>query len=160
MGKVIKSADKGIKSFEKIFIEDPRRALAIGIFLVVVIVLLVIFWSRIKALVQSIVNKGGMNEDLNDHINQTGETPTLSNVQANLLANKLYQAMKGIATDEDTIYACFNQLKNTADVLKLIAAFGTRDGETLDQWIRGDLNRWEINKLNNNLANKGIAYAF
>lgn len=160
MGKVIKSADKGIRSFEKIFIDDPRRAWAIGIFLVVIIVLLVVFWTRIKSLFQSLVNKGGMNADLDDHITQTGETPTLSNVQFNLLANKLYNAMKGVGTDEDTVFACFNQLRNTADMLKLIAVYGTKDGETLDQWVRGDLSSWEINRLNTNLANKGIAYAF
>ena len=48
----------------------------------------------------------------------------------------------------------------SGSMLKLIAVFGTKDGETLDQWIRGDLNSWEISRLNNNLANKGIAYAF
>ena len=160
MGKIVKSADKGIRSFEKIFIDDPRRAWTIGIFLVIVIVLLVVFWTRIKALFQSLVNKGGLNADLDEHITQTGESPTLSNVQFNLLANKLYNAMKGAGTDEDTVFACFNQLRNTADILKLIAVFGTKDGETLDQWVRGDLTSWEINRLNTNLANKGIAYAF
>lgn len=160
MAKIIKSADKGIRGFEKIFIEDPRRAWTIGIFLVIVIVLMVVFWSRIKSLFQSLVNKGGLNADLDEHITSTGETPTLSGVQFNLLANKLYNAMKGVGTDENTIYACFNQLRNTADMLKLIAVFGTKDGETLDQWIRGDLNSWEISRLNSNLANKGIAYAF
>lgn len=160
MAKIIKSADHGIRGFEKIFIEDPRRAWTIGIFLVIVIVLLVVFWSRIKGLFQSLVNKGGLNADLDEHITSTGETPTLSGVQFNLLANKLYNAMKGVGTDENTVYSCFNQLRNTADMLKLIAVFGTKDGETLDQWIRGDLNSWEINRLNTNLANKGIAYAF
>lgn len=160
MGKIIKSADKGIRSFEKIFIDDPRRAWTIGIFLVILVVLLVVFWTRIKSLFQSLVNKGGLNADLDEHITQTGESPTLSNVQYNLLANKLYNAMKGPGTDEDTVFACFNQLRNTADILKLIAVFGTKDGETLDQWVRGDLTSWEINRLNTNLANKGIAYAF
>lgn len=160
MGKVIKYTDKGISGFEKIFIEDPRRAWTIGIALVLAIVLLVVFWSRIKSLFQSLLNKGGMNAELEEHITQTGESPTLSGVQFNLLANKLYNAMKGVGTDEDTVFACFNQLNNTADVLKLIAVFGTKDGETLDQWIRGDLSSWEISRLNRNLSNKGIAYAF
>lgn len=160
MGKIIKSADKGIAGFEKIFIEDPRRAWTIGIALVIVIVLLAVFWSRIKSFFRSLVNKGGLNADLDAHIEQTGESPTLSLVQFNLLSNKLYTAMKGPGTDEDTVFACFNQLRNTADILKLIAVFGTKDGETLDQWIRGDLSSWEITELNTNLANKGIAYAF
>jgi len=104
MAKIIKSADKGIRGFEKIFIEDPRRAWTIGIFLVIIIVLLVVFWSRIKGLFQSLVNKGGLNADLDEHITSTGETPTLSGVQFNLLANKLYNAMKGVGTDEDTVH--------------------------------------------------------
>lgn len=160
MGKVIKTADKSIKGFERIFIEDPRRAWTIGIFLVIVIILIVVFWNRIKGLFETLLNKGGLNAELEEHINQTGESPTLSGLQFNLLANKLYNAMKGVGTDEDTIFACFNSLNNTADCLKLIAVFGTKDGETLDQWIRGDLSSWEISRLNKNLSNKGIAYQF
>lgn len=160
MGKVVKAADRGIAGFERIFIEDPRRAWTIGIFLVIVIVLLVVFWGKIKGLFESLVNKTALNSELQDHIQETGETPTLSNATFNMLANKLYTAMKGVGTDEDTVYSVFGQLGNTADVLKLITVFGTKDGETLDQWIRGDLSSWEINKLNRLLANKGIVYSF
>lgn len=160
MGKVVKAADRGIAGFEKIFIEDPRRAWTIGIFIVVLIVLVVVFWGKIKNLFEQLLNKSALNSDLQVHINQTGESPTLSNATFNMLANKLYTAMKGIGTDEDTVYSVFGQLNNTADMLKLIAVFGTRDGETLDQWIRGDLASWEIAKLNRLLSNKGIAYSF
>lgn len=160
MNKIVKTADKGISGFEKIFIEDPRRAWTIGIFLVIIIVLLVVFWGRIKSLFEQMINKSALNNELNEYTQETGESPTLSSATFNMLANKLYTAMKGVGTDEDTVYDVFGQLRNTADVYKLVAVFGTKDGETLDQWIRGDLSSWEINKLNKLLSNKGIAYSF
>lgn len=160
MGKVVKAADKSIKGFERIFIEDPRRAWTIGIFLLIVIVLIVVFWNKIKSFFEQIVNKSALNSELQEHIEETGETPTMSNATFNMLANKLYTAMKGAGTDEDTVFSVFGQLNNTADMLKLVVVFGTRDGETLDQWIRGDLGYFEINKLNRLLSNKGIAYSF
>ena len=160
MGKVVKAADKGIAGFEKIFIEDPRRAWTIGIFVLIVAVLLIVFWGKIKGLFEQLINKTALNTELDEYTQQTGETPTLSSVQFNMLANKLYTAMKGVGTDEDTVFNVFGQMGNTADVLKLVAVFGTKDGETLDQWIRGDLSSWEIKKLNRLLSNKGIAYSF
>lgn len=160
MGKVVKAADKGVKGFERIFIEDPRRAWTIGIFLVIVIVLIVVFWGKIKNFFEQIVNKSALNNELNDHIQETGESLTMSNATFNMLANKLYTAMKGPGTDEDTVFSVFGQLSNTADMLKLVAVFGTRDGETLDQWIRGDLGYFDLQKLNRLLSNKGIAYSF
>ena len=160
MGKVVKAADKSIKGFERIFIEDPRRAWTIGIFIVIVIVLIVVFWGKLKNLFNQLVNKTALNSTLDEYTEETGEHPTLSGATFNMLAQKLYTAMKGVGTDEDTIYSVFGQMNNTADVLKLVAVFGTRDGETLDQWIRGDLNTWEINKINRLFASKGISYAF
>lgn len=160
MGKTVRAADKAIGGFEKIFIEDPRRAWTIGIFILIVVVLLVVFWGKIKNLFEQLVNKTALNNSLEEYTQETGETPTLTNATFNMLAQKLYTAMKGVGTDEDTIYDVFGQMRNTADVYKLVAVFGTKDGETLDQWIRGDLNGWEINKINRLLASKGIAYSF
>lgn len=160
MGKTVRAADKTIAGFEKIFIEDPRRAWTIGAFILIVIILLIVFWSKIKSLFEQLINKTALNTELDEYTEETGERPTLTNAQFNMLANKLYTAMKGVGTDEDTIFSVFGQMRNTADVLKLIAVFGTKDGETLEQWIRGDLSSWEINKLNRLLDNKGIAYSF
>ena len=160
MGKVVKAADRSIAGFEKIFIEDPRRAWTIGAFILIVIILLIMFWSKIKSLFEQLINKTALNTELDEYTEETGERPTLTNAQFNMLANKLYTAMKGVGTDEDTIFAVFGQLRNTADVLKLVAVFGTKDGETLEQWIRGDMSSWEINKLNRLLTNKGISYSF
>lgn len=160
MAKIVKTADKGIAGFEKIFIEDPRRAIVIGVFIVAVIVLIAVFWGRIRAAFQAIINKGANVTALNEHEAETGERPTLSTVTYTALANKLYQAFKGLGTDEEAVYKVFNQLNNTADVLKLISVFGIKDGHDLDWWMRSELNRWELKKVNTIMSNKGIAYAF
>lgn len=157
---IVKRTDKVLGGFDKIFIEDPRRAVVIGLFIVLVIVLLVVFWNRLKALFQSAVNKGANVNALNEHTQETGEHTTLSSVTYQALANRLYQACKGLGTDEDAVYNVFNQMNNTADVLKLVSVFGLMDGHDLDWWMRSELNRWEIKKVNNILAGKNIAYQF
>ena len=47
-----------------------------------------------------------------------------------------------------------------ATFIKLIAKFGVQKDENLSQWLRGDLNYSEINKVNNLLKTKGIDYTF
>ena len=160
MGKAVKAADKTIAGFEKIFIEDPRRAWTIGIFLIIIIVLLVVFWDKIKEFVAEMRARRAANDDLRDYEKQTGEYPSLNNAKIKSLASKLLTAMKGLGTDEQTIYNVFAALGNTADMLALVSAFGTPDGEDLDQWIRGDLSSWEIKKVNGILSSKGISYSF
>lgn len=157
---IVKSTDKVLGGFDKVFIEDPRRAIVIGVFIVLVIIVLVVFWNRIKAAFQSLVNKGANVTALNEHEAETGEHPTLSTVTYTALANKLYQAFKGLGTDEDAIYKVFNQLNNTADILKLVSVYGIKDGHDLDWWMRSELNRWELKKVNAILSNKSIAYQF
>lgn len=160
MGKTVKYADKTIGGFEKIFIEDPRRAMVIGGFLVVSIILIVLFWGRIRALFASLVNKTAGAQDLAQHIAETGETTTLTNAKFQQLANVIYGACKGWGTDEEAIYGAFYQLNNTADYLKLENVFGLRDGHDLNWWIRSELSSRELRKLNEILANKGIDHAF
>lgn len=155
---------KGIGALDTIFIEDPRRAIVIGVALLVVIILLVVFWNRIKGFFQRIANRiysGGMLGDVEE---QTGQTPTLSTAYFYSFSTQLYNAFNqhwfGLGTDEDAVYNVFNQLNNTADVYKLIQVFGTKDGKTLDAWIRSEFSRSELKKLNSILSNKGIYYQF
>ena len=75
-------------------------------------------------------------------------------------AETLYRAMKGFGTDEDAIFNVFYQMQNIADVLKLVTAYGSKNGEDLNAWLKGDLSTSEINKLNSILATKGIDYKF
>jgi hypothetical protein len=160
MGKVVKTTDKVIGGFDKVFIEDPRRAIVIGAFIVLTIVLIVVFWGKIKALFSSITNKVADSQDLNQHMSETGETTTLSSAKYNQLAAIIYQACDRWGTDEDAIYNAFNQLNNTADYLKLNSVFGLQDGHNLDWWIRSELSNRERRKLNEILANKGIDHTF
>ena len=82
MGKTVRAADKAIGGFEKIFIEDPRRAWTIGIFILIVVVLLVVFWGKIKNLFEQLVNKTALNNSLEEYTQETGETPTLTNARS------------------------------------------------------------------------------
>lgn len=88
------------------------------------------------------------------------EAVTLTPADAELYAQRLYTAMKGMGTDEDAIYSVFLNLKTKGDVLYLIQVFGVKDHETLVQWITSELNSKERTKLNSILANKNIDYTF
>ena len=88
------------------------------------------------------------------------EAVTLTPADAELYAQRLYTAMKGMGTDEDAIYSVFLNLKTKGDVLYLIQVFGVKDHETLVQWITSELNSKERAKLNSILANKNIDYTF
>lgn len=155
---------KTIRTIDKVFIEDPRRAMVIGAFILVAIILIVVFWGRIKNLFANLKNALANKSSLTEWSAQTGELPTLSQSRFVLLSNQLEQAAKGVGTDEQSIYNVFNQMGNTADVYKLIAVYGTRDGQDLPAMIRSELSSaWpfnEISKLNKILANKGISYSF
>lgn len=155
---------KGISALDTIFIEDPRRAIVIGVFLVVIIILLVVFWNRIKGFFQGLVNRTAAGSMLEDVESTTGEYPSMGAASYYAYSNQLYNAFRqhifGWGTDEDAIYNVFQQMKNTADVYRLIQVFGTKDGKTLDVWIRSELSRPELRKLNSILSNKGIAYQF
>lgn len=151
-------------SFIDFFAKDYRRAIVIGVVLIVITILLFIFWGRIKALVQQIKNRFANEQALNQWTTTTGEVALLPSSQLTILANRLEQAAKGAGTDEDAIYAVFNQMNNTADIYALIAAYGTRDGQDLPTMIRSELtDMWpyrEISKVNQILTNKGISYQF
>ena len=88
------------------------------------------------------------------------EAVTLTPADAELHAQRLYTAMKGMGTDEDAIYSVFLNLKTKGDVLYLIQVFGVKDHETLVQWITSELNSKERTKLNSILANKNIDHTF
>lgn len=152
--------NKGVGIIDTLFIEEPKRAIVIGVFLVVIIILLVLFWSRIKSAFSSIVSRKASNDALQEVISETGQGPSLSNATFSTMANSLYQAMHGFGTTESTIYNVYGQLSNLADVYKLNAAFGMRDNRDLPTYIRSELTNREINKLNGILAAKGIAYSF
>jgi hypothetical protein len=111
-----------------------------------------------------------------------GIYPSYSLSQYLNYADKLVQAMNGCGTDESLIYSVFNQMKNKADVLQLVASFGLRYytpcafsdpisygiwqfndkayGGELATWLSYDLSDGEIENINGILRSKGISYQF
>lgn len=111
-----------------------------------------------------------------------GVKPTLPDSQFQALCESLVQAMNGCGTDEDMIYNVFKQMKNEADIRKLIASFGVRYyqpcaadqpisytkwlwndksyGGGLPSWLSYDLSSSEVQKINSILKTNGINYSF
>lgn len=100
--------------------------------------------------------------DLIDKVNQeiNPKDVTLTQVQLATIAEKLYVAMDGLGTDTDAVYSAFDMAETRSDILAIIGKFGVRDGETLTEWIQGDLSGSEIMHLNSLIASKGINYKF
>ena len=142
-------------------ISNPKRAIAFAIVLIVVVILFFVMKSQIMNLIQKIKSQTAANKELQEEIT-TGGGLTYTQTQYVAFANKLYDSMKGIGTDRDTIRYVFNEMETKADVLKLIQVFGVRDGETLSQWLKGE-TYWFKNvtgEVNNILSRKGIDYKF
>jgi len=95
-----------------------------------------------------------------------GAPPSYSDTQYKLGEDTIYSAINNSrwspegGTDEEAIYRVFNSLKNSADLLKLISAFGVRDDESLAAALRDDLDSEEMQKINQILSSKNIAYSF
>lgn len=85
---------------------------------------------------------------------------TLTQDQYNTYATRLYKAMKGLGTDEEAIYAVFEAMQTYSDVQQLVKTYGLKDGETLKEWLYGDLSNSEIQHLNEILSSKSINYQF
>jgi len=87
-------------------------------------------------------------------------------------AQDLYGAMYRLGTDEDTIYRIMGYMKNDADVLQLIKAFGVRKAGagqmfagngTLNEFFSDELDSTDIGIINKTLASKNnptIKYRF
>lgn len=112
-----------------------------------------------------------VNKDL-DNLITSGKGPTLSKTQITQYANQLQSAMDGYGTDNAKILNIFNNVKNDADVLAIISAYGTRklssgtwnpepnfEG-TLGGALVNEQSNTEISKLNTLLSKKGIKHRF
>lgn len=115
-------------------------------------------------------------------LKKKGINPTYSKSQYETFAQKLVVAMDSCGTNESSIYAVFEAMKNKSDVLNLIAAFGVRFyqpcpttnpisyvqfqlnnkafGGGIGAWLEYDLTSSEIQKINTILSKKGITYQF
>jgi hypothetical protein len=83
-------------------------------------------------------------------------------------ANNIQEAGFDVGTDEETIYSVFRKIKNNADYLALLKAWGNPSRtvyewgiarkKTLTQFLRSELSSSEIAKVNTILANNKVKY--
>lgn len=81
------------------------------------------------------------------------------------IADKIFQAMYGPGTETEDIMTQFEKIRNKRDLEKVITSFGERKGmiggkHDLNWWIKDELKRKDLEKLNNMLKEKGIDYQF
>ncbi len=129
----------------------------IAVVAVVVIVAVIVFYlnySKIKEWIQEKKLEKEIAADIDS------SNISISTTMMRQYADRLYTAMKGWGTDEDTIYDVFGNFHSSDEVLQLIKVYGTRDNMTLPQWIIDELNTKERKKLNTLLTNNGVTYQF
>ena len=97
---------------------------------------------------------------------------TLTPSQITDVANQLFAAVDGFGHNEKAIYANIAKIKNNADMIGVISAFGVREVSTgaynpipntkgtLPVIFRIRLSNEEIKAINGMLAKKGITYRF
>jgi len=78
------------------------------------------------------------------------------------MANKIYEAVSGLFTDEQAVYSEVTRLRSKDDVLQLIKAFGERGiwpfKGTFTQWLYQSMSGGEIEQINSILARNSIDY--
>lgn len=111
-----------------------------------------------------------------------GVRPSYYDSQYELWANQLQEAMAGCGTDEAMILSVMDNMRNDADVLKLINIFDVRyyrpcagtqpisyamyllDSESfgggLGEWFGYDLSSGDVSDINAILAGNGVKYRF
>lgn len=132
-----------------------------GMTAIVVLIIFFVIWNRFGKSKQE-TEDANKERDIANEVNNaiTTSNVTLSQVQLNTLADKLYKAVKGSGTDETSIYDAMRTLKTKDDVLALIKTFSVRDSMTLREWLYDDLNNSEISKINDIFLSKGISFSF
>jgi hypothetical protein len=153
-----------MKDFLEKLIDKPKGVYALAVLTVIVLILYFVFKNQISGFLQNLKTSIFNQRTLDEQITETGETLSYSNLQFQAYSNRLYLAMKGLGTDDEAILSVFNDMRNSADVLKLIATFGIRDEETLAQWLHGEAPWYElgsiVKKVNSLLTAKNITYQF
>lgn len=118
-----------------------------------------------------------------DILKAQGVKPSYSPSQYESFSSKIVVALDGCGSDEQAVYSVFAAIKNKADLLNLISSFGVRYyqpclltdpisrgfdyigigqkyGGNLSTWLTYDLDKFEIDRINNMLSSKGIDYKF
>ncbi|MDD4699187.1 MAG: hypothetical protein PHV07_02880 [Oscillospiraceae bacterium] len=73
---------------------------------------------------------------------------TFSNLEYQNMAQRLFDAMSGAGTDEDTIYSILRMLRTRSDWFKLVDVFGVRESDAFYSGWSGNLMEWLVDELN------------
>lgn len=139
-----------------------------------VLVTVGVVYATWQAIAQYKKDKANLQEskDSVDALNQLskkGVTVSVSDAQFESWSNILATAFSGCGTDTQSVYNVFGQLKNDADLYKLIAVYGVRSYDaclwgtkswSLSAAISDELDASEKAKLNGILYDLGINYKF
>ena len=88
------------------------------------------------------------------------QQPTLSNLQAASLAQKIANAWGGLWNDnEEAVYEAFRAMNNMDDLV-LVMRYYSYKNENLNTSITKRMSNKEVAKINSILAGKGINYKF
>lgn len=128
---------------------------------IVGIIVFIFLWKKFKKYSGLVVDQV-KEQELIDEANKTIEVSDLSypQDQYTVYAEKLVAAMEGWGTDEDAIYDVYKAMNTRSDIKQLEKTFGMQDGESLQEWLYGDLNNSEITHLNSIISSKGIDYRY
>lgn len=149
----------------KEFIKDiPGWAKGVAVIIVIGIIAFVVykFYKNFKPQTQA---EKDLNKDQDTFINQ-GQKPSFPRSQYKAFADTIQQENLSWDTDEEKIYGIFKQMKNDLDITLLVEAFGNRRPQfTLNEvalvpFLNEDLNRSEMEKINNILIAKNIKFRF
>ncbi|MDR0602718.1 MAG: hypothetical protein LBG80_00265 [Bacteroidales bacterium] len=130
----------------------------INVALIIIFIVVLYFggkylYNKLKSVFTS--TKKELTEEL-----EKGTKLTYSDSEYQNMSDTLYSSMKGLGTDEESIYSVFYKMVNKADVLKLVLVFGIKESENLSQWLKDDLSGSGISKINSILSSKNIDYSF
>jgi len=105
-------------------------------------------------------------KDLNTTLKKKGVTQSYMDANYYAWADQLFNSMKYLGTDEGLIKSIIGKMRNDADVLKLLQAFGTRNyfygfyPYNLPQWFAEELSEADITAINSILNKAGISFKF
>ena len=89
---------------------------------------------------------------------------TYNNAEYSSLAERIYAAMNGVATDENTIVEIVKKMKTASDWYKLVTKFGTRKTTSwfssfsgnLVEWITDEIEGFYLNEVKQHLSGLGV----
>lgn len=139
-----------------------RRRTRIGLTIVVAVVGMIVLYvvgRKVKSLFDAWKDQQDNKSEL-QLLQLSGVTPSFNNSWYESQARKVYAGANWTwydwNCDEETTISALSQLENDMDFLKLVEAFGVRDGYDMYGFVRSCLNETEIDRVHNVWSSKGI----